>query len=93
VELYERSCTLGEEYGCYRLGVCHELGTGVPADPDRAHELYALACEGGAKQACGEMGAYFELRDRELAAGFYRRACADGDRASCDGLRRIYETF
>jgi TPR repeat protein len=50
--LYERACTAGKPFSCYRLALIYESGVGRPHDPVKAAELFHTACTGGVREAC-----------------------------------------
>ncbi|MFP3944521.1 MAG: tetratricopeptide repeat protein, partial [Alphaproteobacteria bacterium] len=52
-KLAEKTCELGERYGCYLLGLMLHRGEGGPADVKRARTLLDRACRLGIGAACG----------------------------------------
>jgi TPR repeat protein len=53
---FTESCRDGESAACSALGVMYELGLRFSADTNRAHDLYASACEAHNHRACSNLG-------------------------------------
>ena len=54
-DFFNRACSADDAEGCYELGLFYEKGYGVGgADRARANALFAQACKGGYKEACGK---------------------------------------
>ncbi|GFR66205.1 death ligand signal enhancer [Elysia marginata] len=52
----QHSCLLGNLSACFNLGLCHEIGSGVPQDKTKAIYYYQKAARGGHKQALYNLG-------------------------------------
>ena len=85
---WRRGCDDGEATACYKLGVAHSEGDGVPKDPGRTADLFRRACDGGLAMGCHALGVILEFgqgvpKDVGKAAVLYRRACDGGHEAAC----------
>jgi TPR repeat protein len=86
----DKGC-VGRE-GCLELAdLCSDYlaGYGVLSEPRLALEPCERACNGGAGEACDNLGDMYEegygvAQDRSRAALLRKRACALGDRDACD---------
>lgn len=92
------ACDAGAAAGCTALGRRHETGEGAPQDPQRAHDLYARACEGGDGHGCRRLGNLYTQtdatsefeRDYGQAHRLYTTACERGDLTGCSNLGWLY---
>jgi TPR repeat protein len=88
-------CESGDAATCNLLGVALELGSGGPARPRAAAELYRRGCDADYPPSCTNLG-WLVLRGRGVAADpavalvlfqraydGYSRSCAAGFGASC----------
>lgn len=70
----------GERDAQFNLGQAYKLGRGVPADPDKAVELYRKAAAQGHEPAEANLGwLLFQQGKREEAIPLLQRAAARGD--------------
>jgi len=97
VTFYSRACTADRGRGCYRLGVLHAVGKGVPRDPARAAQLYEQACRLASAEGCAVAGhARLEgtvaEKDDAAALALFTRACDAGSAAGCAHLAFLYAT-
>lgn len=78
----KKACDFGLLLGCTKLGVLHELGSGVARDVPRAIALYTEACEGGESGGCYNAarlhlnGAAGHEKDPAKALPYLEKACA-----------------
>jgi hypothetical protein len=94
--LAEQACDGGSMYGCERLGMLYELGTGVSHDYAQAASLYRKSCDGGLAEGCEYLGSVYDdgkgvAQDYAQGASLYRRACEGGDIYGCYRLGMDYE--
>ena len=79
VDFYPRAVKERNLESCRALGVFYADGTGVPADPVRARELFTRACDGGVAKACNNLGLLYQekgaydkaIKDMEAGTGIY----------------------
>jgi TPR repeat protein len=95
VALFQQAAARGNIEGEYNLGVCYRRGLGVPADRDRARQLYFGAAVKGnnlAQLALADL--LVEIGDSEAlkeAIRWYEEASAAGLPGAFHGLARLYE--
>jgi TPR repeat protein len=79
---------------CFKLGLAHDNGWGIPVDKVRAASLYALACERGIEGACYALGlielAGPEPEQKARAAAHFQKACTRGEMRACNNLGLMY---
>lgn len=89
-KLYEQACNGGSVGDCTNLASAFHLGQGVAKDLVRAQKLYSEGCEARDAAACTGMGILSEelgtSQGDKTAAGFFRRACDEGDALGCGNL-------
>ena len=78
--LYERACENGEQEGCARIRILHELGIAVPQDFTKAFGLYESTCQQQTATGCYELGEIYELGqsvvpNQVLAETLYKQSC------------------
>jgi uncharacterized protein len=94
--LWSVACDGGDALGCFNLGVMHQDGIGMDADPVEAARLYRQACEGGHAAGCFNLGLMHENglgmdADPVEAARLYRQACEGGYAGGCSNLGLLHE--
>lgn len=97
VELFNASCEAGNPLGCSNLGVMHQYGDGVAADPQRAAVLYQIGCDGGLHKSCSRLGFlhwYGEgvARDFSVALELLGLGCRGGEARACMFSGILYAT-
>lgn len=79
---------------CFKLGLMHENGWGIPVDESRAAAFHARACQGSVGPACHQLGlmelASSEPERKARAAAHFQEACSHGEARSCETLGRMY---
>ncbi len=86
----------GDARAMFLLGVMHDLGVGVPADPQRAFTLWKQSAQWGYRESaymlalCYERGAG-AAKDTQLAAQWFRKAADAGHAASQNYLGTLCE--
>jgi len=80
----DRACGTGDLSACAALGPFLVEGSGVAADPQRAHEVLDRACTGGVASGCNNLGVLYSTgrgtaRDEGKGTALYLRACERGD--------------
>lgn len=79
---------------CFKLGLAHENGWGIPVDKGRASSLYARACDRSIAGACHSLGlielASTEPEEKVRAAAHFQEACSRGEARSCNNLGLMY---
>lgn len=88
LELAERACKGGINYGCGILGFIYEKGEIVSKDLSKAFELYSRGCEEYDSYSCYNIGRMYEFgfavdRDISKAISFYEQACEGGLLYAC----------
>ena len=96
VRLWAAACAGGHAMICSNLGVFHERGIGMEADPDEATRLYARSCEGGHAPGCTNLGLLLTKGggidpDHAEAARLYALGCEGGDALGCFNLGVRYQ--
>lgn len=97
----EAGCELGSAVDCNALGTSYQRELSYPkesAQPyaeQRAFHFFALACQGGVPEGCGNLGGLYEQRarsplDLESAAQLYSQACSGGLALGCSNLGTLY---
>jgi TPR repeat protein len=79
---------------CYKLGLSHEHGLGIPVDKTRAKSLYSSACSKSVPEGCYHLG-LLELAEETAAtsaAGHFQKACDLGVAPACNNLGLMYST-
>lgn len=78
---------------CRRLADLTVMGQGVPADRQKAVELYERACSIKAPSGCQQAGALKALEpnatSQAVAQSLFAQGCASGDEESCLALERV----
>jgi TPR repeat protein len=78
---------------CYKLGLSHENGWGVPPDKTRAKSLYVHSCAKSVREGCYHLGLLELAGDAtELtkAAEHFRQACEMGVAGACNNMGLMY---
>ncbi len=88
-EIYRRTCTANEPYGCARLGFLTKYGTGIPFNAAAAFALFTKACDGGNGWGCYHLGEMTTsglgtLKNPATAKAFYQRGCKLGFEGACN---------
>jgi TPR repeat protein len=80
-----RACELGSMPACTDYGAMLYNATGASRDRARAHELFRRACDARVKEACRNVGLYYEEERHENASAirYYGMACALDDARGC----------
>lgn len=93
--LTQRACLLGEPQACVKLGILHEIETGIPRDDAVARRYFNHACNRGAP-----MGCLYLAQDTDVAGGSPRevaraaqRGCEMGSIEACDLLINLYVAY
>lgn len=92
VSLLRAACTKNDAIACTNLGVFHESGRGVPANPARAVALYTRACQDHVLEACLNLGKMTALgvgvraADPARAARLFTQACEGNIAVGCANL-------
>lgn len=77
-------CDAGEPGSCNNFAILVLKGTGTPADPAKAEQLFARSCEAGNATACVNLAVRFYESNPTQAAALAERACADGHALGCE---------
>jgi TPR repeat protein len=98
--LLHKSCAMGDQIACTKLGNALLAGETVAQDAGRGLALLAAACDARLGAACESLGdAYADgqgvAQDDARAVDLYRRACATGseegsEHGGCTKLGRMY---
>jgi TPR repeat protein len=93
---FERSCDERHAAACSALGVIHEIGLGVPADPTRAAALYERACGYGNVRGCTNLAitrirGFGAPREVRFGARLLGAMCEHGDARACLHLARLHD--
>jgi TPR repeat protein len=83
---YERACQAQQQRGCAGLAALYGEGLGVPRDLARAESLATTACDNGAVEACGILGAMFAEKAPARAVSYFAKACDGGHSGACTQL-------
>jgi uncharacterized protein len=90
VELYEKQCDAGMDWGCWSAATDLDIGLGIPEDRPRAIALLRKGCERNGRYSCGELGSKLEEDEgRSEALAVHRKACDLGEDDSCLGAWRL----
>jgi len=89
--LLAQTCSRNLELACFNHAVIVSA-----TDPRRGIELYRVACDMGAEQACYNLGniygdAEIIAKDEVLSRFYYRRACDNGLMRGCSALQVMEE--
>lgn len=80
----EKECGAGKAHACEAAGHAHDAGRGIKKDPERAHALFAKACELGDLCRGSAHGARERGADARDIAELLGRACFEaGDYGAC----------
>jgi TPR repeat protein len=83
----------GQAGCCYKLGLSHENGWGVPVDSEKARSLYELACTRSVREGCYHLG-LLELKRGPPgfvhAADHFRQGCDVGIAGACNNMGLMY---
>jgi TPR repeat protein len=95
VELYEKSCYLGEIRGCNVLGFIYLNGDGVEQNSSLAIKFYEKSCDMNAS-TCGSLGkmyhdGYGVGQDYLKAVEFYEKSCEGKNAYNCNDLAILYK--
>lgn len=90
------ACDRGDGDACVDLGIRHDRGAGVAADPVVAAALYRRACDLGNPRGCYDLGVAHHdgagvARDEARARALFERACDGGYAAACLNLGVAFE--
>ena len=81
---YEQACEAGSQPACGNLATRLRSGRGIVADPERAEQIDADACRGGASRSCDRMGSRaIDAGDVAVAAEFFEIGCRADSVQSC----------
>jgi hypothetical protein len=70
---------------CYYKGIAYNIGKGVPADPDKARQIWTEACAQGDPISCQTVARILDKEGKtEEFQRTLARACELGDEASCE---------
>jgi TPR repeat protein len=92
VSLLRAACTRKDALACTNLGVLHETGRGVRANPTRAVALYTRACQDNVLEACLNLGKLTALGrgvtrpDPIQAARLFTQSCDGNLAVACANL-------
>ena len=95
-DFYGEACERGDGLACQLLGTLHELGGGMPRDPQAAAGLYEKACTAGCTpkaartSGCCSWTATAWQWTRRAPAAALRPSCEGGSAASCADLAWVY---
>jgi TPR repeat protein len=72
----------------------HETGTGATKDLARAVHFYTRGCDGGAGNACYNLGGMFAqgrgvAKNVFQALPLFRKACDMGEQPACESVKRL----
>jgi TPR repeat protein len=90
--LFERACNAGSADGCTGLGRLKLSGSGTPKDEPGGVRAMQRACDGASLLGCRSLALLLSEgrpslpADPARSAEYYRRACALGDRYSCEKI-------
>jgi hypothetical protein len=92
--IWEALAARGSAEAMFNLGILHEDGLGVQAEPARAIELYEQAANAGSRAAAYRLGVLYESggrvpADRSKAAFWLGRAAGQGDADAAARLARL----
>lgn len=78
-ELWLGAARAGDAEAAFKLAQMHDLGLGLPRDPDAAIRWYGVAADAGLATAAFNLGVLLDQAGRRTeAAGWYSRAAAAG---------------
>ena len=93
---YRKAADQGDAEAQYDLGLCYELGSGVPKDEVEAVKWYRKAAEQGNAAAQSGLGGCYAYgigvkEDAVEGVKWYRKAAEQGNAAAQSGLGSCYE--
>lgn len=93
VAFYQKSCEMGNRYGCINLAVTYEEGKFLTKDIAAAEKLYYRVCEEREPLGCFNLGNLYEEQPQRDPEGqrkleYYRRSCDMGLAAACKKAQR-----
>jgi len=92
LEFYHRAGELGNAKAYYSIGVCYKCGDGVEEDMEKALYYWELAAMKGDIYSRHNLGNNeWRLGNMVRALKHYIIAVKDGDAASLDNIKRMYE--
>ena len=91
---FQKACSLGNQKGCYKVGVYLKDGLGTRKDQDRGLTYLEQACNKSISQACMVLGEHYRIESlgvnpisesyyKNKAAKFYGKACDLGSDIGC----------
>jgi TPR repeat protein len=83
---FDLACRADDQRGCAGLAALLGEGLGVPRDTARAESLATTACDKGALEACGFLGAMHAEAQPARAVAYFQKACDGGHRPACSEL-------
>jgi len=89
LEYLTRSCRRGGMGACQDLAEMAVRGEGAPANPQRAIELYRLACDQDSPTACMAWAGLSQATDKEGAKAVYERYCRGSLVEACEGFKKL----
>jgi TPR repeat protein len=98
VSLLRVACAKRDPLACTDLGVLHERGLGISANPTRAAALYTSACQDNVLEACLNLGTMTALgrgmskADPVQAARLFAQVCDGGLAVGCANLAVLTST-
>ena len=95
LELFEKSCGLGESTGCIASGYMYSNGIGVIQNYTTAKGFFESACAKGSMDGCSDLAhlyynGYGVEHDYKLAYKLYRLACSKESLSGCHVLANQY---
>ncbi len=89
-----RQCEVQQPNACVSAGRLYEFGHGVAADPSRAFQLYAQACDWKFAGGCYNAAVLLEAgkgvaKDLERARELYGKVCAMGSQTACERAKTL----
>ena len=67
-KLYNASCKLNDESGCYNRGVSYQRGLGIEKNLDNAIKDYVFSCDKNFAYACLNLG-LIQIKKNDMATG------------------------
>lgn len=92
------ACKNGHIDSCSNIGYMYERGSGVEFNLLEAMKFYDMACKGEDQLACYALGYIYEqgadgiVAKPKEALRLYERACALGEKHSCDEAKRLKDS-
>ncbi|WP_284125622.1 tetratricopeptide repeat protein [Parerythrobacter aestuarii] len=85
--LWQGACDAGNPAACHEVAVVYRDGEGVPADAERAKQLFEQACTGGFGDSCFNLG---NKAEGETRLSYFERGCALDSVGSCARIGMAY---